>query len=618
MATRTRPAGQTTWGGREADFADEMLHGQLYNNAVVLRLLAYLLRYKGLVLASMIGILAYSVLNAAIPYLIKVAIDDYIIPGDLSGLNWLTLVSLALLAAHYAANYSHQVLVAKVGQLVVMDLRGDLFWHLQQQSMSFHNRYKVGQIMSRIQNDIYTLNEFFSIMVFSLSDLLGIGFVLALMFILDWQLTVVCMAGVLVLVAIIAVWQKYARRAFLQVRYWISRVNGSLQENLSGVRVVQSMNRQTVNLAMFNDLNSNHYRTQVRASNLSSSLMFVVEGFGGLALAAAVVAGGQMVLRGALEIGTLTAFAVLITRFFDPIRQLVMQFTMMQRAMASGQRVFELMDVPLELTDKPDAVPMPPIAGAITYDRVHFSYQEGGRPILSDINLSIAPGEVVALVGPTGAGKTTMVGVLSRFFDVKSGRILIDGYDVRDVTRESIGKQMGMVLQEPFLFSGTIIDNIRYTHQEAPARRIEEAARAVGIHDYIAGLPEGYETMLEERGGNLSIGQRQLISFARALVADPRILILDEATASVDTETEQLIQQAMVRLLEGRTAVVIAHRLSTVRNADKIVVLDQGQIVEVGRHEDLMTAGGTYAQHYARYQQEHARAQGAGANPLLS
>ena len=325
--------------------------------------------------------------------------------------------------------------------------------------------------------------------------------------------------------------------------------------------------------------------------------MPTVEVFMSFGLAAVIVFGGQMALEGTIAAGVLVQFALYIQRFFDPIRTLTMQFTQLQRAMASGARVFDLLDVEPELTDAPDAIELPTIEGAVRYENVSFAY-DPARPVLHDINLEIEAGQTVALVGKTGAGKTTMAALLSRFFDVGAGRLTIDGHDVRDVTRASLAHQMGIVLQEPFQFSGTIRENIAYNHTEATDQDVERAARAVGIHDHIMSLPDGYETEMQERGANMSVGQRQLISFARALAADPRIIILDEATANVDTKTERMIQDAIGKLLHGRSAVVIAHRLSTIRNADKIIVMDLGRIVETGTHDELIALGGLYAKQY--------------------
>ncbi|MBM3946161.1 MAG: ABC transporter ATP-binding protein, partial [SAR202 cluster bacterium] len=391
-----------------------------------------------------------------------------------------------------------------------------------------------------------------------------------------------------------------ARAAFLRVRAAISAVNGNLQESISGVRVTQSMNRQALNLQRFDGLNTEHRNATVRAAWLSAILLPVVETATALSMGVVLVAGGFMAFRGDLEVGVLVAFLLFVQRFFEPIRTITMQYTQFQRAMASGARIFELLDVQPETGDKPGAPDMPPVKGEIRFQDVSFSYIPGIQ-VLHNFNLHVRPGETIALVGRTGSSKTTIVSLLSRMYEHYDGRITVDGVEVRDVLRESLVRQMSMVLQEPFLYSTTVKENIRYRHREATDEAIVAAARAVGADEFIRDLPQGYDSVLQQRGANLSMGQRQLVSFARAIVADPRIIILDEATANIDSHTERLVQEAIRKVLAGRTAFVIAHRLSTITSADKIIVMESGRMTESGTHQELLSRGGAYAHLYAAH-----------------
>jgi ATP-binding cassette subfamily B protein len=392
-------------------------------------------------------------------------------------------------------------------------------------------------------------------------------------------------------------WQKRQRQSFIFARQKLSAVNASLQENITGIRLIQSLSREKINAEHFDRVNKENLEANLKAARYSTVGMPVLETFVSIATALIIVFGGLNVLNGTLLVGTLVAFTLYIQQFFDPLRTLTMEYTQLQRAMASAARIFELADVKQEVTDKPQALKPPRLDGRISFENVSFHY-ETGPEVLHDINFNVLPGETAALVGPTGAGKSTMVSLLARFYDVTGGQILVDGYDVRDLDQAAYRRHLGLVLQDPFLFSGTIGDNIRYGNDKATEEDIVAAAKIVGAHDFIMKLEKGYDTWLQERGQNLSMGQRQLISFARALLANPSILLLDEATANMDSYSEQVLQEALKKLLQGITAVVIAHRLSTIKNADRIAVIDSGRIVEEGTHDELLTRGGLYARLY--------------------
>ena len=586
-------------GSARRGHPDEEMFGSVYDQRVVLRLLPYILPFKKLAIISAIAMLVYTGTQVAIPWAVKIAIDDFIAVGDFAGLTWIFGLFIAIAALNWVMNFTMQFSMEKVGQGILYNLRRDVFHHVQKQSVSFYDRTEVGRMMSRVQGDVGQLQEFAALVVMTLGELLGlIGIIVALL-ILDLQLGLITLIVLPLLILTMMIWQPLARKAFIEVRRTISIVNGELNQNITGVRVVQSMNRQDLNLQGFDKLNLDHRGANMTASRLSAGLLPAVDILTAVAIGLALFFGARMIGGGALEIGTLVAFILYIQRFFDPIRNLTMMYTQLQRSMASGSRIFDLLDWEPDLVDEDDAPALPNIRGEIEFKNVSFSYVDG-EDVLKDVNVHIEPGEVVAIVGPTGAGKTTFVSLMSRFYDVEQGRgtISVDGYDVRKIVRSSLANQMSMVLQEPYLFSGTVRENIKYNHTEATDEQMFEAARAVGAHDFIMALENGYDTFLAERGGNLSIGQRQLLSFARAIVANPRILILDEATANIDSYTEVLIQRALEELLKDRTAVVIAHRLSTIRGADKIVVLNFGEVMEIGNHDQLMADDGLYAHLY--------------------
>jgi ABC-type multidrug transport system fused ATPase/permease subunit len=591
--------------GRRSHWQENSLEGsdenetQKFNLHLTARFGPYLARYKGATLTSVVLMLLYTAFNLANPYLIGVAIDQFISHNDLRGLAIISIVLLVVNILMWQSQYWQVWTMSWAGQQILYHLSSDMFTHLQRLSLSFYDHTQIGRVMSRLQTDIDVLESMLSSGLLSiLGSLVSLIGIVAAMLVMNVSLALLSFTVLPIMIAIAAFWQRYAQRSFRRTRAAISIVNATLQENISGMRVIQSLVREERNHAEFDELNSYNRDTNQEASRIAALVLPLVEVVAAGAIALTIIYGGILVSQGALQVGMLVAFTLYINRFFDPIRDLSQQYTQLQRSGVAAERIFQILDMPVDIVDRPDAEKLPRVRGEVEFRDVTFGYSRD-LPVLHDFNMHIKAGQTLAIVGPTGAGKSTIASLVARFYDVQEGSILIDGYDVRSVTQHSLRSQVGIVLQEPFLFTGTIRDNIRYGRLEATGDEVMEAARAVGLHDLVMRLPDTYNTPIQERGRNLSVGQRQLISFARALLADPRILILDEATASIDSFTELLVQQGLRRLLRGRTAIVIAHRLSTIKGADNIVVLQSGHIVEQGTHAELLQHDGVYASLYA-------------------
>ena len=582
---------------------EEEMFGRVFDGWVLRRVAGFLKPYRRRLYVALAAVLVFTATQLAIPLLIGRTIDDALAAGaGESGGRALLDLMVALFAAvvvvNYAANQLQESIVGTTAERLMFGLRRAMYAHLQVVSLSFMDRTEVGRLMSRLQGDVYALQEFLESSIFAIGDLVLLVGIVVVLLNLDPRLGAMTLSVVPALFLVRIVWLPYARRVFLRARETNSATNGALAEAVHGIRAVQEMQREDVNYGLFEVKATENLAAHLTASKFSNVMIPIVDTLTGGAMAIVIVVGGDLVLGGGLEIGVMVAFLFYVQRFFDPIRSLTIQYSMMQRAMAAGQRIFEVLDVAVEVRDAPGAIDLKDSAGTIAFDKVSFGYVPG-QPVLHDISFKVAPGETVALVGPTGSGKTSITALAHRFYDVWSGRVLVDGHDVRAVSQDSLGRTVAMVLQEPFLFSGTILENIRYAKAEASREQVIAMAKAVGAHDFITGLRDGYDTRLAQGGANLSVGQRQLLSFARALVADAAILVLDEATANVDSHTELEIQRALARLLEGRTALVIAHRLATIRHADRIIVLRDGRIIETGSHDQLMATGGLYSRLYA-------------------
>ena len=567
---------------------------------VLFRLLRFVQPHWVRMLVAALFMIASSGAGLLSPYLTKVAIDQNIASGDVHGLLITSLELAGALSVVYVASAAQTYILSWVGHRVLTTLRDQLFRHLQHLSIPYHDRHIVGITISRVTNDVEVINELLSQGLISMiSDGILLVGTIVVMIAMEPRLALLAFSVLPLMILITAWFSRRARVAYRETRQRIGNVVGDLAENISGMRVIQAFAQEETTQERFEEVNRANRDAYISAISLSFVFLPAADVLSMMAMGIVLWVGGTMIAQGALTIGVVVAFLSYVGRFFEPIQDLSQIYTTLQAATAGGERVLEMLDTQPAVLDGPGAINLPKIDGRVELCDVSFSY-DLEKGVLHHIDLVIEPGETVALVGPTGAGKTSIANLVARFYEVTEGAVSIDGTDVRDVTADSLHRQMGLVPQDPFLFAGSVADNIRFGRPDAGEEEMVAAAKLANADGFIRNLPEGYDTRILEGGVNLSVGQRQLICIARAVLVDPRILILDEATSSVDTVTEALIQEALERLLHGRTAIVIAHRLSTVRNADRIYVVDGGQIVEQGDHESLLAQGGLYRDLYER------------------
>ena len=558
--------------------------------------------YRRRAIFSMIAMIAVTLSSLTVPYLLKVAIDGGIGAKDLTVLTWVIVAFVGVSLVNLGASYLQTYLTSWVGEHIVYDLRRDVFAHLQKLSLDFFSRQKTGWIVSRLTNDIDALDQLVTDGVTTLvtNSLTFVGAIVFLI-ILDWRLALATLTIMPLLIGGTLVFRAKSARAYAQVRNSIGDVSAHLQESISGIRVLKAFRREQSDYERLAVANAAYRDVNMRTVVQSGHYFPCVEFFSAAAVVIVLWYGGTLIGGNTLQIGVLVAFIGYLNSFFDPLQQLSQLYNTFQASMAAVQKIYTVLDTEPDMLDAPDAVDLPDVHGVVELRDVSFGY-DPEKPVLHDVNLKIPAGKTVALVGATGAGKSTVIKLLARFYDPTEGAVLVDGHDLRQVTASSLREQLAVVPQEAFLFSGSVLDNIRFARPSADADEVKRIARIVGVHDFVESLPDGYDTEVQEGGSALSTGQRQLISFARALLADPRILILDEATSSVDAESERRIERAMEVLFSGRTSVIVAHRLSTVRYADEILVIDDGRVVERGSHDELIAAGGRYAGLYAEWE----------------
>jgi ATP-binding cassette, subfamily B, multidrug efflux pump len=579
-------------------YEDEVL-GKAYDARLMRRLLIYLRPYKRQVAIALAAIVSFSMLELAPPYLVKLVIDRYIPASDLQGVSLVAVLYLAAQLGSFLLEYLQTWTLQMLGQRIMFDIRMQVYSHLQKLDLRFYDRNPVGRLMTRVTSDVDVLNDLFTSGVVSIfGDVFTLFGIMAVLVVMDWRLALITFS-VLPLIVLIAQWfRRNVRESYRTVRTWIARINAYLQERITGMTTVQLFRREAKDFARFDEIDKAH-----RDANIDSIFYYAVfypaiELVSALAASLIIWYGGAWVVRDDLTIGSLVAFLLYSQRFFRPISDMSEKFNLLQAAMASSERIFQLLDTPVEIRPPARAVTRAPGApGRIAFEHVTFAYTPG-EPVLRDISFVVEPGQRIALVGATGSGKTTIVNLLLRFYDVQQGRITVDDVDIREMELGELRSLFGLVLQDVHLFSGTIAGNIRLGHTGIADDAVRRAAAAVHADAFISALPAGFETPVAERGATLSVGQKQLLSFARALAFDPRVLILDEATSSIDTETELLIRDALRVLMRGRTTIAIAHRLSTIQDMDRILVLHKGQLREQGTHQELLAQRGIYHRLY--------------------